>query len=407
MIILNEDGNILGLDMTDVRNKIVGKGWLSFFSNFNWSTTLILIFNIGTVLIYYHYSNMRMIQMGNIARRRQTEINSIIQEIIRLNNLNLAYTNNLVNQNAQIENQNINQNNNLLESNNIEVQDSSNNNENNHRNQNDLNIENENIEPRNDTNQYNSNINQNDIINIETQLNNVINNENPSRNDYQDNNARDENINENDIEENQNLLQNSNEMDHSHDSSNLVQNQEDVLIGGNLINERTFQFDLNQNLNNILSQLNSQIYTSINISDLRRNIDREEATDIINSYENTNNSSLENETNHNNEDYLNNNIGNQYHFVNLENNINLDFNPNTNIQVENQTNFEIDRQINQDENEITYETELIQDKIDKSEFVKNVENIQNINESKSKGEESLNLNDYSLKNISVKDKIKE
>ena len=107
---LNEDGILLSMDFTEVRNKIIGKSWIFgiFSSNFNWTTTFIMLVNVITMIIYYRYSNNRLNQMGNIARRRNTEINSVIHEIIRLNNLNVAYGMNMMNMNQNNPNSVIN-----------------------------------------------------------------------------------------------------------------------------------------------------------------------------------------------------------------------------------------------------------------------------------------------------------
>jgi len=364
---LNEDGILLGLDMTDVRNKITGKGLLGFFNNFNWSTTLILLFNIGTVVIYYHYSNMRLNQMGNIARRRQTEINNVIQEIIRLNNLNLAYSTNLINRNQGDENQNINLNDNII--NNI-----NNVNNNNSQNENDNNTDNVNIQQNNNLND-NENPNQNE----ENQNNNEIAEDNHIENNLIDNIIReDNNYYENEINEHHNLFENSNENYNIENNININENHgEELFMGTNHLNNRNFHFDLNRNLNSILSQLNRHI------SDVRVNNNNNPEAQINNMNQTNNENALDSENfldnqnihqNSHMENNIQNNTRDGYHIINLGNNTIGD--SNSKIEIANENDFEINRVNSKDNKQIDDENKETENNFNEEETPKRVHNTE-------------------------------
>jgi hypothetical protein len=117
LLSLNEDGILYSLDFTKIASKSNGKSRLYniLFSDFNYTATLILIANMITMIIYIRiFRNRRM--LSEATQRRTTEINQVIQDIIRLNNIQMAIGGNLANlqatnilsQNANVNGQNNN-----------------------------------------------------------------------------------------------------------------------------------------------------------------------------------------------------------------------------------------------------------------------------------------------------------
>ena len=367
MIILNEDGILLSLDMTEVRNKIIGKGWSGFLSNFNWSTSFVMLFNIGTVIIYYHYSNMRLNQMGNVARRRQTEINNVIQEIMRLNNLNLTYSANMINN----SNPNVNESNNAHvadenQNNNDNINDPNNNNDpfnnnNNDDNENDINIENQNFEIINNNNNDNNDNNDNSERINDHSLNNE--NQLDEHNDSHENHSHRNLIEIDDVSvqnnENESLLQNNNNNLNVNDN-NYNNGDENIITINNRATNRSFTLDLNKNLNEILEQLNANFNRNPNISDVRENLNinhNNQSTIEASSDRNLNPNALsDNLITLNNEDFINsstdtnkisssdenkdfvskrNAIENHYELINSDDNANIQSNADDTLELNN------------------------------------------------------------------------
>ncbi len=113
---MNTDGVIVSLDLTKYPNKW-RKNWLVLFMHeFNHTASVIIIANILTIGFYLFYLRNRRRQI----QTRNTEINQVVHDIIRLNNIQMALGNNLANgmlnhnvQNTQ-NNQEINNNNDNL-----------------------------------------------------------------------------------------------------------------------------------------------------------------------------------------------------------------------------------------------------------------------------------------------------
>lgn len=341
MIILNEDGILLSLDLTEVRNNIIGKTWFgALASNFNFSTSMIMLINIIIVVIYYHYTNFRIRQMGNVVRRRHTEINSVISEIIRLNNMNIAMTGNLVNvnqqnNNAQNNNPNANindaanayqnqnrENNNDNTNNNIDQANEGRGNEintlNNNLNNNNTNVNNNNYDSNQNSNNNNiafSNFNylhdyvfddedENFVINnIERlhsssmNLNNIRNNPNLNHNDEANSRANNPNAANNipschmeEVHQTSNSTNNIpfevNQMRNGHDQNNILDEEE---------NKRVENSNFNFQVNNSDGIFNSNLVNNITPDNL--NQDKYEIKEItsIESFASTNNQNNFNE----------------------------------------------------------------------------------------------------------------
>ena len=89
------------MDLTKFPNKW-RKSWLVLFiQEFNQTASVIMIANVLTIAFYLFYLRNRRRQI----QTRNTEINQVVQDIIRLNNIQMALGNNLanglLNQNAQ------------------------------------------------------------------------------------------------------------------------------------------------------------------------------------------------------------------------------------------------------------------------------------------------------------------
>jgi hypothetical protein len=97
MFIINEDGIFLSLDFTRISENWIGKSWLylTFFSDFNYAATFIIFFNLISLIIYFRFYRRNPEQPES--NGRSEEINQVIQDIIRLNNLQMAIGGNLQN----------------------------------------------------------------------------------------------------------------------------------------------------------------------------------------------------------------------------------------------------------------------------------------------------------------------
>jgi hypothetical protein len=106
------------MDLTKFPNKW-RKSWLVLFiQEFNQTASVIMIANVLTIAFYLFYLRNRRRQI----QTRNTEINQVVQDIIRLNNIQMALGNNLANgllnqnaQNMQNDQQNNINNNNLID----------------------------------------------------------------------------------------------------------------------------------------------------------------------------------------------------------------------------------------------------------------------------------------------------
>lgn len=321
---LNEDGVLISLDMTEVRNRIIGKTWTTIFKeNFSASTTYIMLFNILTVVIFFHFSNRRINLIGNIARR-QNEINSVLQEIVRLNNLNLNYGTNLINSmgNQNPENNEEGNVNNINENiepiianenvNDIQI-DENNNFENEIENVNDISIseiddinENQNEENQNEENTQINSIQESNIINNENE--NIENNENNENND----NTIDHDRTNTSTQINRNLESN---LEIDNDNPNIIRiilnrpiPNNDEFFANNPIFNREFNritIDINQDLQEISNQLRAfreltgsatENNQNNNISIEESSIEEESKTNIISENENENENRSQNLT---------------------------------------------------------------------------------------------------------------
>jgi len=98
MFILNENGILISLDFSNITKKWQNENWWLnsiIFANISRSTTLIILTNIITVLIYFRF--IRRTPEVDAPDGRTTEINQVLQDIIRLNNLQLSLGGNFQN----------------------------------------------------------------------------------------------------------------------------------------------------------------------------------------------------------------------------------------------------------------------------------------------------------------------
>jgi hypothetical protein len=183
MFILYQDGIIISLDFTKIAKKWQGRSWIIsvLFSDYNYTFFYILFVHFITLLVYLKYYRRRTSEIEPL-RNRHNEINQVIQDIIRLNNIQMAIGNNLqninrVNNNVERverpegenqQNQNINR---------------SNQNLNGHENENDIQVidepinqgQNINIDQIENSNPQHSNNQLNGYHNINTVVNNIEN----------------------------------------------------------------------------------------------------------------------------------------------------------------------------------------------------------------------------------------
>ena len=98
MFILYEDGILISLDFTKIAKKWQGKSWIlaMLFSDYNYTFFYIIFVHFITLLVYLKYYRRRITEIEPV-RHRHSEINQVIQDIIRLNNLQMAIGNNIQN----------------------------------------------------------------------------------------------------------------------------------------------------------------------------------------------------------------------------------------------------------------------------------------------------------------------
>lgn len=98
MFILYQDGILISLDFTKIAQKWQGRSWIIsvLFSDFNHTIFYILFVHFITLIIYLKYYRRRVSEIEPL-RNRHNEINQVIQDIIRLNNIQMAIGNNLQN----------------------------------------------------------------------------------------------------------------------------------------------------------------------------------------------------------------------------------------------------------------------------------------------------------------------
>lgn len=92
LFLLIADGVVISLDLTKHAENMK-KTWLVLFiTELNYTASIIIIANLITITFYFHLRNRR-----RQSQARTTEINHVVQDILRLNNLQTATNNNVAN----------------------------------------------------------------------------------------------------------------------------------------------------------------------------------------------------------------------------------------------------------------------------------------------------------------------
>jgi hypothetical protein len=108
MFILNEDGIVLSLDFTKISKKWQSRTWIYylFFYDFNSTVTIIMCANFLSILIYLKFFRNRSLanttgsnSSEDPLRNTNAEIVQLLQEIIRLNNIQNAIGGSITNLN--------------------------------------------------------------------------------------------------------------------------------------------------------------------------------------------------------------------------------------------------------------------------------------------------------------------
>jgi hypothetical protein len=87
---LNEDGVMISFDLTHIVKQ--KKYWfLRLFSDSDLTVWLVVVINISAIL-YLKFFRMRNNSLADLTQRRSNEINQVMRDIVRLNDLQQAMT---------------------------------------------------------------------------------------------------------------------------------------------------------------------------------------------------------------------------------------------------------------------------------------------------------------------------